>query len=338
MKSLLKNFRENKKLKTREVAQLLGIDQALISKFENGTRKPTKDQIARLASLLEIDYETIITLWLKEKIIAEIGTHEFGLIALKMAEDEIKYLNNSVSNKTSLKHQQILVEIDQLKFKINKLNPSIRDKIEKRLELEYTFQSNQLEGNTLSFNEMEMVVNKGMTISGKSLKEHLEIINHQEAIMYIKNQKDKSSFFNEAKLLSLHSILYRGIPNTDAGQYKKNTKNEVTVTSSQLISIDKQIEELFIWFESHKNNVNPIDLVSQIYIKLISIEPFSHGTNKIANLISNLILLQNEGVIMTISDCDKDTLIHESLTEKLAHAQKEKLLHYLNLVTLNKEI
>ena len=73
MKTLLKEARELKSLKTREVAQLLGIDQALISKFESGSRKPTKDQVIKLATLLEIDFETIMVSWLKEKIIHEIG-------------------------------------------------------------------------------------------------------------------------------------------------------------------------------------------------------------------------------------------------------------------------
>jgi transcriptional regulator with XRE-family HTH domain len=82
MKNLLKNARENKGLKTREVAQLLGIDQALISKFENGTRKPTKEQIKKLASLLEIDFEELMIAWLKEKILYEIGQDEFAIKAI----------------------------------------------------------------------------------------------------------------------------------------------------------------------------------------------------------------------------------------------------------------
>jgi transcriptional regulator with XRE-family HTH domain len=56
-----------KGLKTREVAQLVGIDQALISKFESGNRRPTKEQVVKLAILLEIDFESIMVSWLKEK-------------------------------------------------------------------------------------------------------------------------------------------------------------------------------------------------------------------------------------------------------------------------------
>ena len=53
MKTILKTAREQKNIKTRELAQLLGIDQALISKFENGSRKPTRDQIVKLATVVE---------------------------------------------------------------------------------------------------------------------------------------------------------------------------------------------------------------------------------------------------------------------------------------------
>lgn len=91
MKSLLKNGREKIGLKTREVAQLLSIDQALISKFESGARKPTKEQVIKLAELLEIDYETLMIAWLKEKILYEIENEEFALKAITAAEQELKY-------------------------------------------------------------------------------------------------------------------------------------------------------------------------------------------------------------------------------------------------------
>ena len=71
MRALLKNVQEAKDLATVEVAQILGIEQALISKFESSNRKPTKDQVIKLALLLEIDFETIIIVWLKEKILNE---------------------------------------------------------------------------------------------------------------------------------------------------------------------------------------------------------------------------------------------------------------------------
>jgi len=87
--TLLKNGRENKGFKTREVSRFLTIDQALISKFESGQRHPTKKQIVQLAELLEIDFETLMVAWLKEKILHAIGDEACGLKALHAVEKEL---------------------------------------------------------------------------------------------------------------------------------------------------------------------------------------------------------------------------------------------------------
>jgi transcriptional regulator with XRE-family HTH domain len=87
--TLLKKARETKGFKTREVANLLKIDQALISKFENGQRTPTRKQVEQLAQLLEIDFEVLLVAWLKEKIKQVIANEPLGLKALQEVEKEI---------------------------------------------------------------------------------------------------------------------------------------------------------------------------------------------------------------------------------------------------------
>ena len=119
MKQLLKNAREKKNLKTREVAQLIGIDQALISKFESGSRKPTKDQIIKLASLLEIDLETLMVAWLKEKILYEIGSDEFAIKAMNLVKEEVENTFGIAKRKLSKSLTIILDEIDALKTKLD---------------------------------------------------------------------------------------------------------------------------------------------------------------------------------------------------------------------------
>ncbi len=89
MHTLLKKARETKGFKTREVANLLQIDQALISKFENGQRTPTRKQVELLAQLLEIDLEVLLVAWLKEKIKQVIVEEPLGLKALQEVEKEI---------------------------------------------------------------------------------------------------------------------------------------------------------------------------------------------------------------------------------------------------------
>jgi transcriptional regulator with XRE-family HTH domain len=124
MKTLLTNAREKKGLKTREVAELLKIDQALISKFENGLRNPTKKQIVQLAQLLEIDLETIMVLWLKEKILHQISGEEFGVKALVAAQSEIDPESIAQSKPDADPLQKLLDEMDALKHKFENLRGS----------------------------------------------------------------------------------------------------------------------------------------------------------------------------------------------------------------------
>jgi cell filamentation protein, protein adenylyltransferase len=115
MKSLLKNGRESKGYTTRQVSELLRIDQALISKFENGLRMPTKKQIRQFSDLFEIDYETLAIAWLKEKILHEIGDSEFGLKALKAAEEVLGGEKNPTEEMLPAQFQKLMHEMESLK-------------------------------------------------------------------------------------------------------------------------------------------------------------------------------------------------------------------------------
>lgn len=116
MKTLLKTAREKKGFKTREVSRLLSIDQALISKFESGQRTPTKKQVEQLAQLLEIDFEILMTAWLKEKIRQAISGEALGLKALQEVERELnpKTATNQAVN-------QLFEEMEALKTKMEAL-------------------------------------------------------------------------------------------------------------------------------------------------------------------------------------------------------------------------
>lgn len=348
MKTLLKNAREQKGLKTREVAQLLGIDQALISKFESGTRKPTKEQISKLSQLLEIDFETIMISWLKEKILYEIGDEEFALKALKVAEDEIKY-NKSISNlKISTSLEKILKEIDILKDRLDTYRKFDSYKIKQALELEYTFESNRIEGNTMTLRETDMVINEGLTISGKSMREHLEAINHQEAIGFIKDLMQKNNALNERDLLSIHNLILRGIIPEDAGRYRKV---QVMIQGSshmppQPLMVAQEMEEYFIWYEINKNKLHPIILAAEMHERLITIHPFIDGNGRTSRLVMNLILMQKGYLIANIKgDYENRMQYYQSLekaqTKKdkedfllfIAQIEKESLERYINILT-----
>ncbi|MFV8466569.1 Fic family protein [Flavobacterium sp. LB1P62] len=348
MKTLLKNAREQKGLKTREVAQLLGIDQALISKFESGTRKPTRDQVLKLAALLEIDLETIMIAWLKEKILYEIGQDEFALKALQVAEEEIRYQNKAAKKQLSTTLQKILDEIDSLKTKLDSFKSFDSYRIAQALELEYTFESNRIEGNTMTLRETDLVINEGLTISGKSMREHLEVINHQEAIAYIKDLVQKNTSINEREVLSLHNLILRGIHPEDAGRYRKV---QVMIQGSshmppQPFLVAKEMEDFFIWFETNKNSLHPIILAAEMHQRLVTIHPFIDGNGRTSRLVMNLILLQHGYIIANIKgDYESRMQYYQALETAqnknnkedfflfIAQTEKESLERYLNIIS-----
>jgi len=333
MKMLLKNAREQKGLKTREVAQRLNIDQALISKFESGTRKPTKDQIYKLSQLLEIDFETLMIAWLKEKILYEIGDEEFALKALLLAEQEIQNNKKIISSAVLSTIQVILDEIETLKHKVQSFEHFDLRRISKILELEYIYESNSLNGNTLTFQETKSVINEGLTIDGKSMQEHLEAVNLQEAITYIKDLNQKKVPVSEKEFLILHDLISKGRKDENSGKYKDGT------------IITKEMNLFFNWYETNKNNLHPILLASEAHLKIIAIRPFENGNLQISNLLMNWILLQNGYIFATIEGTEKSLneylfILEECQSkndkslfiEYIIQKEKQNLAHAIELI------
>ena len=337
MKTLLKTSREIKGLKTREVAQFLEIDQALISKFENGTRKPTKDQIVKLSQLLNIDYETLMIAWLKEKILYEIGDDDLALKAMNLVQEE-RATYNKTSVKLSTTLHKVLQEIDILKSKLEKFRQFDSFRIAQALELEYTFESNRIEGNTLTLRETDLVINEGLTISGKSMREHLEAINHVEAIAYIKQLMDKNFSFNEREVLAIHNLILRGIIPEDAGRYRRV---QVMIKGSahlppQPFIVPKEMEDYFIWYELHKNKLHPVILAAEMHLRLVTIHPFIDGNGRTSRLVMNLILLQHGFVIANIKgDYETRMKYYSCLETSQTSGNKEDFLLFVS--TIEKE-
>lgn len=335
MKTLLKNAREQKGLKTREVAQILGIDQALISKFENGTRKPTREQIPKLASLLDINFETLMIAWLKEKILHEIGDDALALKAITLAEEHIKY-NISFERKSISKNlQKLLDEIDILKKKLSDYRQVDNFKIYQAAELEYTFESNRIEGNTLTLRETDLVINEGLTISGKSMREYLEAINHHEAIGYIKQLMERNFPLNERELLTVHNLILRGIIPEDAGRYRKVQViiKDSSHMPSQPSMIAKEMEDYFSWYESNKTKIHPIILATEMHERLATIHPFIDGNGRTSRLIMNLILLQNGYLIANIKgDYESRMNYYQALETAQTSNNKEDFLLFIGRI------
>lgn len=325
MKSLLKVAREKKGYKTREVAQLLGIDQALISKFESGSRKPTREQVIKLSTLLDIDFETIIVAWLKEKIIFEIGQDDYAVKALRIALDELNSQPVIAKKPFSKEVNKLIAETDLLKTKLLSVGQFDNSTAIQSSELEFTFVSNYIDGSTMSLSETSSVIREGLTIPGKSMREHLEIINHQEAIAHIKELVLKNIQINERELLAVHKLIARGILTQEAGGYRKIqlVGNEATTLTSHVPDVAQQMENLFTWYDANRTSLHPIILAAEMHQQILQIDPFIEGTGKVARLIMNLILLQNGYQIANICSNEQMQQYKSALSKKHKDINKE---------------
>jgi Fic family protein/DNA-binding XRE family transcriptional regulator len=332
MRNLIKSSRISKGVKSRELAQLMGVDQAIVSKIENGTRFPTKDQLLKIIEILEIPKEEIFPLWLKEKILLELKYEPYAQKALSLVQEEISEYNSSHDNSVSESLQEKLNRIDKLKSELDKLRQFDSYRIAQALELEYTFESNRIEGNTLTLRETDLVLNEGLTISGKSMREHLEVLNHQEAIYYIKEFVQKKSSINERELLVIHNLILRGIMPEYAGKYRDI---QVMIKGSthmppQPFLVSKQMEELFIWFNSSKLILHPIVLAAEFHERLVTIHPFVDGNGRTSRLLMNLILLSNGYVIANIKgDYETRMNYYNTLEEAQTSDSKNSFFQFI---------
>ena len=115
--------------------------------------------------------------------------------------------------------REILQECDRLKTSLSAVRPLPAGALKKIVEaynIEYTYESNRIEGNTLTLQETELVVNEGVIIAGKSMREHLEAINHAEAIDYIRDFAKSGVEIIEGTIKEIHALILHGIDRDNA--------------------------------------------------------------------------------------------------------------------------
>src|SRR5690606_26384751 len=184
------------------------------------------------------------------------------------------------------------------------------EKVAQAFDIEYTYESNKIEGNTLTLQETALVVEKGLTIGGKSLNEHLEAINHAHAIEYIKELAKEKQTLTEKDLLQIHRLILQGINNENAGTYRNV---QVLISGAKHIPpqpylVAKEMESLFLWYDENRQKLHPIELSAEMHERLVTIHPFIDGNGRTARLLMNLILLQN-GFPIAILKGDADSQI-----------------------------
>ena len=161
-----------------------------------------------------------------------------------------------------------------------------------RVELTYT--SNAIEGNTLSRQETALVVEKGITVDGKTVKDHLEAINHAQALEFIKTLVNKKrGDVTQADILDLHRSILTKIDDANAGRYRAVA---VRIAGSRVIlpnalKVPELMDEYTVWLHT-SNTDHPVTIAADAHFKFVSIHPFVDGNGRCGRLLMNLLLLQ----------------------------------------------
>lgn len=173
------------------------------------------------------------------------------------------------------------------------LPPELIRNLDEWFKVELTYTSNAIEGNTLTRQETALVIEKGLTVGGKSLKEHLEAANHAKALNFIHTLlKKKPSELNVKDILAIHEMILRGIDDSNAGHYRSIP---VRISGSTVImpnprKVPDLMGEFHRWLTS-EHDLHPVAYAGEAHYRLVSIHPFVDGNGRTARLLMNLLLL-----------------------------------------------
>ena len=247
---------------------------------------------------------------------------------------------------------KILQTIDIKKSKLDALRPLSQEQIKNLkniYDIDLTYNSNAIEGSTLTYSETKLILNDGLTIGGKKMNEHLEVINHKDALDFIESISHlKSSEIQLRDILDIHYLILKAISTSDAGKYRLKQvsvrKSDGTIYNFvEPLKVKDSMDDFILWLQTNEDNLHPILLASLAHYKFVTIHPFIDGNGRTARLLMNLILIQNGyppavikvsnrvEYIQAIEKAQNENVL-DDFYEVIANATNESLDTYLNIL------
>ncbi len=216
-----------------------------------------------------------------------------------------------------------LQKVDRLKVWLDgfrPLSPTLVAELKKLYDVRFTYHSNAIEGNTLTQRETELVLETGITIGGKTLREHLEVIGHRDAINYIETLMRSDSAIGEWEIKQIHNLIIRAIAPDEAGRYRqldvKAAGTEYLYPPHYLLS--DLMPQFIEWLNDAKiRSLHPLEFAAEAHLRFVSIHPFRDGNGRTGRLLMNLLLLRAGYPIMIISN-----QVRAAYIEAIAQAQQ----------------
>lgn len=191
--------------------------------------------------------------------------------------------------------KDIYKRILQKKSELDKLRPfdqGALHKLQETFKVDLTYNSNAIEGNTLSLSETKLVLEEGITIGGKTLKEHLEVTNHAKAIDFVQSLVNKKTI-EENDVLNIHALILDRIDPQNAGFYRRSGVriSGTDYSPPNAAKVPELMQEVYMLLNIKSGE--PIETAAEIHQKFVDIHPFIDGNGRTARLLLNLYLMRN---------------------------------------------
>lgn len=184
-------------------------------------------------------------------------------------------------------------ELDVFRKDGNSLPAVMVRNLEDWFRIELTYTSNAIEGNTLTRQETALVVEKGLTVGGKSLQEHLEATNHAKALDWVRELAERrKGKISEKELLEIHRLILNGIDEDNAGCYRAVP---VRISGSEVIlpnprKVPDLMEDFGKWLVK-PDTKHPVEFAAEAHYRLVTIHPYADDNGRTGRLLMNLVLL-----------------------------------------------
>lgn len=177
--------------------------------------------------------------------------------------------------------------------------------LEENFKLEWTYNSNAIEGNTLTLKETKVAL-EGITIGGKTVREHLEAINHNEAISMLEEIIADNEELTEMDIKNIHAIVLKGIDSENAGRYR--TENVIISGATHIppesVIVPELMEKLIYRYDEWKEKYHPIIVAALLHAEFVKIHPFIDGNGRTARLLMNFEAMRSgyPPIIIKVTD------------------------------------
>lgn len=245
----------------------------------------------------------------------------------------------------------LFAAIDEKKMQLNERRPLTAGEVARLREefmVDYTYNSNAIEGNTLTLKETAMVL-QGMTIDQKPLKDHLEAVGHRDAFLYMEELAQRKARLREYEIKSIHSLVLMDKPE-DRGVYRRVP---VTIAGAftlpvQPYLIQPKMEELLRNNEDRKKTMHPIERIARFHLEFEGVHPFIDGNGRTGRLIMNLELIRSGYPTINVKFTDRrkyydafDTYYRDGTADAMIRLiggyVEERLHQYLHVLTDEEE-